>query len=148
MKINPIYTNSFNSAQRFQIKEALEWLCMVLASDEFKWKARKYKERDRYLENIDGFTVNLKRLYPERGNRSMLYFKETSTISVNFLQAFDFPKKQMASTLGHEIGHQWFDHSALDLNSFLGFIQYKVKYMKGRSNLYYKALLWIHNVFK
>lgn len=146
MKINSRYTEDYSVHQKFRIEEALNWLCNVLNSDEFKWKARHFPERDAYLKNINGFVVNFKRLYPER-NRPMLYIIKEQAVSVNFKYAFNFPKEKMASYIGHEIGHEWFNHEEFETDSFLGFIQYKVKFMQGRSNWYYKFLLWINQIF-
>lgn len=148
--LNYIY-DDIDLVTKKQIKEALDWLCHVLESDEFKWKARKYKERDLYLKNINGYSGNIRRLYPEGGlnsNKGALYNNETKTIKFNLKVASTYTKERLGALLGHEIGHQWFDHKEGDIGSFLGFIQYKTKFMKGRSNFYYKALLWVYSLFK
>lgn len=147
--LNYIY-DDIDASTREQINEALIWLCHILESDEFKWKARKFKERDEYLKNIDGFTANIRRLFPEGGlnsNKGALYSKDTSTIKFNLKVASTYSKERLGALLGHEIGHQWFDHAEGDIRSFLGFIQYKTKFMSGKSNFYYKFLLFMSKIF-
>lgn len=149
MNITLNYTDQFTPVQLEQIEASRLFLIKVLSSDEFKWKARKYKERDSYLELMDGYIGTVKRLIPEGAkNRRALYNKKTQTTSINIPLLQYETTESLAGLLGHEIGHQWFDHKELEIGSFLGFIQYKLKFMKGKSNWYYKFLLWISKLFK
>jgi hypothetical protein len=150
MKIHINYVYDFSPKVKLQIQEAMDWLCKVLESDEFKFKAKEYPERDEYLDLVDGFTVNIDRLYPDTGTNTKygaLYSPDKKTMYFNVRTATKYPKKRLAALFAHEIGHQWFDHDEFDTESFLGFLQYKIKYMNAKSNFYYKLILWLSSIF-
>jgi hypothetical protein len=150
MKIHINYTYDFTPKVKRQLEEAVDWLCEVLVSDEFKWKSRKFEETEDYLERINGFTVNIKRLYPEGGTNAKypaLYNRDTQTMSFNVLTGSNFPKELLAALIAHEIGHQWFDHDEFELDGFLGFLQYKVKWMNPKPSFIYRVYLWFYNNF-
>lgn len=150
MQIHVNYTYDFTPEVKAQLEEAIDWLCEVLVSDEFKWKSRKFTETQDYLNYINGFTVNIRRLYPETGINApygALYDEHTKTMKFNVATGTTYPKEKLAALIAHEIGHQWFEHDEFDITSFLGFLQYKVKFMSPKPNLLYKTLNWCHKFF-